>query len=218
MDFKFGGQPRCSLNMKVLDIDTMLSEEERLPCTFTCAARNLGHLDNTGIAKDLPMETRVDIPLWLSRTLAAKNMVTIEFPKHYGIKMREEMRAGAEAVDLRAFSQYFFEVGCKLVEMNIGSSDLTREDLRNTLRVAFLGERYRKLTMNSLAQGLFDDAADYSQTLTRAELNLFVSGLHAAKNIHQWRSIDSGILQKASVLGRRSASGGQGGGADKRRR
>ena len=204
--------------MRELDIDTMLSEEERLPCTFLCDARNLGHLDNTGVDKDLPAETRVDIPLWLSRTLASKNMVTIEFPKHYGIKMREEIRAGAEAIDLRAFSQYFFEVGCKLVDMRVGSSELTREDLRDTMRAAFLGERYRKLTMNALAQGLFDDAADYSQTLTSAELNLFVQGLNAAKNIHQWRSLDSGILQKASVLGRRSASGPQGGNAEKRRK
>ena len=45
-------------------------------------------------------------------------------------------------------------------------------------------------------QGLFDDAAEYSQTLTSAELNLFVQGLNAAKNIHQWRSMDSGILQR----------------------
>ena len=189
--------------MRELEIDTMLSEEERLPCTFLYDAKNLGHLDNTGIDKDLPAETRVDLPLWLSRTFSECNMVTIEFPKHYGIKMREEMRAGLEAIDLRAFSQYFFEVGCKLVDMKIGSSDLTREDLRDTLRTAFLGERYRKLTMNALAQGLFDDAAEYSQTLTSAELNLFVQGLNAAKNIHQWRSMDSGILQKATVLGKK---------------
>ena len=102
--------------------------------------------------------------------------------------------------------------------MKIGSSDLTREDLRDTLRTAFLGERYRKLTMNALAQGLFDDAAEYSQTLTSAELNLFVQGLNAAKNIHQWRSMDSGILQKATVLGRRSATSQQAGSADKRRK
>ena len=141
--------------MRELEIDTM-SEEERLPCTFLYDAKNLGHLDNTGIDKDLPAETRVDLPLWLSRPLASSNMVTIEFPKHYGIKMSgRKMRAGVEAIDLRAFSQYFFEVGCKLVDMKIGSSDLTREDLRDTLRTAFLGEsRYRKLTMNALYTGI----------------------------------------------------------------
>jgi GINS complex subunit 3 len=203
--------------MRELDVDVILSEEERLPCTFLTDATNLGHLDNTIVEKDLPAQTRVDLPLWLCRTFAKKEVVQMEFPKYYGIKMREELHAGADAVDLRAFTQYFFEVGVVLAAEMTKSDLNSRRDLMNTLRNAFTGERYRRLTMNSLAQGLFDDAADYSQTLTVAELNLFQQGLNAAKNMHQWRSLDSDILQKASVLGRRSA-GVPGGGADKRAR
>ena len=204
--------------MRELDIDVMLSEEERLPCTFLSNGANMGHLDNAIMEKDLPENTRVDLPLWLCNGFAKTSMVRMEYPKYYGTKMREELNAGAEAVDLRSFTQYFFEVGIILAVDMTSSTLKSRQDLLKTLREAFLGERYRKLTMNSLAQGLFDDAADYSQTLTVAELTLFSQGLDAAKNMHQWRSLDSDILQKASVLGRRGASGGRLHGSEKRAR
>lgn len=203
--------------MRELDIDVMLSQEERLPCTFKSDGTNMGHLDNTIMDKDLPENTRVDLPLWLCDGFTKKGMVEMEFPKYYGTKMREELHAGAEAVDLRSFTQYFFEVGI-ILAVDMTSSDVgSRNDLMQTLRNAFLGERYRRLTMNSLAQGLFDDAADYSQTLTIAELTLFQQGLDAAKNMHQWRSLDSDILQKASVLGRRATSNKQSRGEKRRR-
>lgn len=205
--------------MRELDVDVMLSEEERLPCTFLQDGANLGSLDQHVAGKDLPANTKVDLPLWLSVQFMKKNMVEMEFPKHYQRKMREELHAGAEAVDLRSFTQYFFEVGVKLAVEMTSSDESSRNDLMKTLRNAFSGGRYHNLIMHSLAQGLFDDSADYSQTLTIAELVLFQEGLNAAKNMHQWRSLESNILQKASVLGRRGASGHQSSsGGDKRTR
>ena len=203
--------------MRELDVDVILSEEERLPCTFLQDGSNLGNLDQHVVDNDLPANTKVDLPLWLSSQFMKKNMVEMEFPKHYQRKMREELHAGAEAVDLRSFTQYFFDVGIKLAVEMTSSDVASREDLMHTLRDAFSGGRYHRLIMNSLAQGLFDDSADYSQTLTIFELVLFQEGLSAAKNMHQWRSLDSNILQKASVLGRRGASGHQSTG-DKRAR
>ena len=133
-------------------------------------------------------------------------MVEIEFPKHYGQKMRHEMGAGAEKLKLRDYSYYFFDVGLQLIEMEVGASTETRTDLRDRLRGAFLGQRYHKLTMNALSQGVGDDVAEYTQSLTSSELTLFNQGYAASKDLYVWRGVDSGLLKKASVLGRRNAS------------
>ena len=132
--------------MSFLDIDEILSEEERIPCIFNIDASNLGYLDSTNNLPDLPAHSKVELPLWLASTLSDKNMIEIELPKHYGSRIREDIMAGATAVPLREYSFYYFEVGWKL-------SRLMRDaDLRKTLRTAFTGERYKALMARALAK------------------------------------------------------------------
>ena len=97
--------------MSYLDIDQILSEEERIPSTFLLEGPGLGHLDISIDSEDLPEQTRIELPLWLALTFGKKSMVNLELPKHFERKMRDEILAGAENINLREFSQYFFEVG-----------------------------------------------------------------------------------------------------------
>lgn len=132
--------------MNYLNIDEILSEEERMTCIFLIDGSGLGSLDLTNDLNDLPINSKIELPLWLSQILAEKNMIEIELPKHYGSRIREDIMAGAIAVPLREYSFYYFEVGWKL-------SRLTRDnDLRKTLRIAFTGDRYRALMAKSLAK------------------------------------------------------------------
>jgi hypothetical protein len=78
-------------------------------------------------------------------------VVKLYTPKHFGSKMREEIHAGAAAINLREYSYYFFDVGLHL------SRILVDQDLRRKLRDAFVGDRYRNLTVRSLTQGGMDD-------------------------------------------------------------
>lgn len=130
-----------------LDIDLILSEEERLPCIFLVEAAEMGHLDSSIKERNLPAGSRVELQHWLGEALSDKDMVRMEHPKHFGNKMRDEMRAGAGSVNLRDFSHYFFDVGLRLCG---ATKDV---DLGRTLRAAFLGERYKRLMVRSLAQG-----------------------------------------------------------------
>lgn len=52
----------------------------------------------------------MELPLWLARALEAKNMVRLEYPKHYAARFREDLLAGPEAVDIRDRSNFFYEV------------------------------------------------------------------------------------------------------------
>ena len=111
--------------------------------------------------------------------------------------MREEIHAGAAAINLREYSYYFFDVGLHL------SRILVDQDLRRKLRDAFVGDRYRNLTVRSLTQGGMDDISAYCQSLTSSELILFNEGIHSLQNMQQWRTTESTLLKRAPVLGRR---------------
>ena len=132
------------MKLKSLDIDTLLGEEERLPCTFLVDGADMGSLDPTLNTVDLPAKSRVSLPLWLANTLAEKQIVQMELPKHFGIRMREDIRAGPEAIRLRDFSFYFFEVGLKL-------GAVTQDhNLLMTLRQAISGDRFKAVTYHTL--------------------------------------------------------------------
>jgi GINS complex subunit 3 len=138
--------PLCKFSMSYLDIDQILCDEERIPATFLLDAPGLGHLDPSIDSEDLPENTRIELPLWLALAFGRKNMVNLELPKHFERKMRDEILAGAENINLKEFSHYFFEVGSSL------AIETKNEDLKTTLQIAFAGERFRSLMMRALSR------------------------------------------------------------------
>ncbi len=157
--------------MTYLDLDTILSEEERVPCVFQFEVAYLGFLnpnDNED-SESLPKSSKVELPVWLATSLANTNVVTIEAPKHFGTKMRDEIRAGAESINLKEFSYYFFEVGLKLCRVNQDSS------LLGALRIAFSGDRFKNLLVHCMSM-MFEDSTEFAQALTSTELKIFNIG------------------------------------------
>ena len=172
--------------MSYLDIDQILYEEERVPCVLQVDAYQMGFLDpsisntnnntnnntdnndnNNNIFDDLPENTRIELPLWL--VLALNNFVQIELPKHYNKKMRDEILAGADNINLKEFSNYFFEVGTNL------AFKLDSDDLKVSLQHAFAGSRYRSLVMHALSSWN-DDITEFAQNLTSAEYLILCKG------------------------------------------
>lgn len=132
--------------MRFLDIDLILSEDERIPCKFTVDVSDLGHLDSANEDDDLPEGSRVELPLWLAKFFAATNVVELELPKHYGSKMRDAIMAGAAPINLKDFSHYYFDVGLQL------STILKDLDLQRALRAAFSGDRFKNLLLFTLSK------------------------------------------------------------------
>ena len=131
-------------------------------------------------------------------------------PKHFGEKMYNEIRAGAEAINLREYSYYYFETGLQLAQ-TLGS-----KEMQDMLRLAFTGERYKRLMVRALANYKHDDLADYCQQLTAAEYTIFNEGAKAANDLMLWRS-QQNKLQKAPILKRRSNNSSTAGGDSSKR-
>ena len=132
--------------MRFLDIDLILSEDERIPCKFLVDAADLGYLDAANEEEDLPTDSRVELPLWLARRFSELKVVELELPKHYGSKMRDAIMAGAAPINLKDFSHYYFEVGLQL------SKILRDVDLQRALRAAFSGDRFKNLLLYTLSK------------------------------------------------------------------
>ena len=131
---------------RYLDFDSILCEEERIPCKFLLDAAHLGHLHPTVTEEYLPKETELELPLWLAASFNDRNMVEIQLPKHYRTRMRDAISAGAGSIDLREYSFYFYDVGLRLSQI------LRDDDLLRTLRRAFCGERFSDLCVHSLSR------------------------------------------------------------------
>jgi hypothetical protein len=76
-------------------------------------------------------------------------LVDIEVPRGYSKKVRDDILAGAASVKLREFSFFYFEVGMRV------SRILRDDNLIDTLRHAFCGERYQNLAKRALSRYMY---------------------------------------------------------------
>lgn len=117
------------------DIDTILAEEELIPCTTLLDMNHMAVLDPDGVhdrrrrmaasekdtttascdanakheAMILPENSRIKLPLWSIRRWAGLNFVRPQLPRHYGRKARERYDADPGDADLR----YVVYQGCR---------------------------------------------------------------------------------------------------------
>lgn len=131
--------------MRFLDIDVLLSEEEKITCSLRRDAPHLGFLDPHSRSQHLVTKSRVVIPLWLAEGMEEAQLVEVEMPKYLNSKMKEAIQAGPLAINLRSFSFHFFEMGLRLSRLPGGNH-------LKELRVALCGERYKAIIDVALAE------------------------------------------------------------------
>jgi hypothetical protein len=104
------------------DIDSILAEEELIPCTSLFEFNYLAELDPDGTHHDqrrktsdddtttgntlintnyLPENSRIKIPLWVVKGWAMQGFVRLQLPRHYSRKARERYDADPGDADLR---------------------------------------------------------------------------------------------------------------------
>jgi hypothetical protein len=73
-------------------------------------------------------------------------MISIELPKQYDRKMRDQISAGASNINLQEYSHFYFNVGMAL------AIETENADLRYTLTKAFSGDRFEALMVHALSR------------------------------------------------------------------
>ncbi|KAL3426742.1 DNA replication complex GINS protein psf-3 [Phlyctema vagabunda] len=108
--------------MSYYDIDAILTDAQKVPCTFELDIPGLGYLDNNA-GHTLKSGTRVELPLWLSEMLAvssasaSKSLVTLDLPPALAPRVMNALKADPKSVDLRALAQHFYGLGTRILEL-----------------------------------------------------------------------------------------------------
>ncbi|TPX34693.1 hypothetical protein SmJEL517_g02784 [Synchytrium microbalum] len=98
------------------DIESILADQQRVPCFFAYPVPGYGFLDGNNEA-DLPANTRVELPYWMAETLAIHNYVELDLPKFYSARVREDLQAAPTAVNIHHLCPYFYEFGIRIVNL-----------------------------------------------------------------------------------------------------
>ncbi|KAI9907670.1 hypothetical protein PsorP6_004640 [Peronosclerospora sorghi] len=181
-----------------LDIDDILAGEERLKCTFQTDVLDCGYLDPSCRDSDLPINSVVELPLWLVTTLAGRGDVTVEPPQYLTKRFRRMLKAGPSSVNLREFSTYVLAVGSQILPCVKVEEQAEIDEI---LRLCFGGERYRDI-LNNAMNALDEDTTEFTRKLTEDGKKLFEAGIRDAKDFAQWKGRNAETIKAAAVVER----------------
>ena len=93
------------------DIDSILAEEELLPCTSLFDFSHLAHLDSDLRGQSfLPEGSRLKMPVWALEKWATLGYVRLSMPRHFGRASRERLEADPAEADLRVVSELCYSL------------------------------------------------------------------------------------------------------------
>lgn len=175
------------MSASYLDIDSILSENEKVAVEIKDGATRLGFLDRRGV--HLRPRAKVDLPVWLVHSLLEKGFhasLTIKLPLFLRSGTRTHMEAHAQGLDLNTASPYYFELS-KICGELIPNEE---ENLRTTSGKV-LGERLLSM-LDHIETSEQKDVSEFVDKLTVREAKLYQEVNEHAKAIAAWKRSDGG--------------------------
>ena len=104
------------------EVDDILAESQRLPCTFNIDVPGLGYLEGSG-EPDIEKHARLELPYWMAELLAVYDIVTIQQPRAFGTRVRAALDATATSVQLRNLVPQWYALALRLAQL-LGSDEM----------------------------------------------------------------------------------------------
>ncbi|CAK7563402.1 MAG: DNA replication protein [Sporothrix epigloea] len=112
--------------MSYYDVDAILTDAEKVPCTIEIDVPGLGYLDQTP-SHTLKAGTRLQLPLWLAEMLALANnnassadaqpFLTLNLPHALRHDVLRALKADPRAVPLRDQSAHFYALATRMLDL-----------------------------------------------------------------------------------------------------
>eukprot|EP00326_Haptolina_ericina_P014370 CAMPEP_0181210576 /NCGR_PEP_ID=MMETSP1096-20121128/23308_1 /TAXON_ID=156174 ORGANISM="Chrysochromulina ericina, Strain CCMP281" /NCGR_SAMPLE_ID=MMETSP1096 /ASSEMBLY_ACC=CAM_ASM_000453 /LENGTH=194 /DNA_ID=CAMNT_0023301883 /DNA_START=21 /DNA_END=605 /DNA_ORIENTATION=+ len=179
-----------------MDIDELLKSEQMLPCTILHEAPHLAWLDPTA-RQTLPLEAESKLSL-LVESLQKRGHLELQMPEFYGNAYRQALRADAPHLDLRAQSDYYFDIGIHLSQILPGQTQL-KQQLLDGFSARFHGMIGASLNASNLI-----DSSTINQKLCLRERAISDGGRAAARDFSKWRAEKAKIEQSSLIRRKRS--------------
>ncbi|KAF2089334.1 DNA replication complex GINS protein PSF3 [Saccharata proteae CBS 121410] len=170
--------------MSYYDIDAILTDAQKVPCTFELTVPGLGYLDGN-IGQDMKQGTKVELPLWLGEMLAVSapsttsTMATLDLPTALSARVINALKADPRTVDIRALAPHFYALGARMLEL------FEEEEMGEVLSETFKSRAkvIADQAHNPRAQG---EGADFLRGLDESERQLFRAAHDSAKDVRTW--------------------------------
>ncbi|KAJ4291244.1 DNA replication protein [Collariella sp. IMI 366227] len=189
--------------MSYYDIDSILTDAEKIPCTFQLELPDLGYLDNTP-TQPLKSGTKVSLPLWLAEMLAiantgdieGKSFVTFDLPSALGNDVIQALKADPRAVPLRDQSAHFYGLATHMMELSeeqelaavLRKTFVTRasEIALHARKVGGVGHKGKGAAEEGSNLGIGGAGEDFLRGLEDWERKLFRKAHDGAKSGKEW--------------------------------
>ena len=114
-----------SYNPDYFSLHDILAEQERIPVTTNEDLPKLGFLDPSTSALNgtLNKGTKLELPLWMAKSLKARNRAQLRMPPNFSDKKRQIVAADPDAVNLHQYGPHFYESGSCIANFSYVSNE-----------------------------------------------------------------------------------------------
>ncbi|KAF4312465.1 DNA replication complex GINS protein PSF3 [Botryosphaeria dothidea] len=167
------------------DIDAILTDSQKVPCTFELTVPGLGYLDGNA-GQDMKQGTKVELPLWLGEMLAVSapaantSMATLDLPVALSARVMNALKADPRMVDLRALAPHFYALGARMLEL------FEEEEMGEILADSFKSRAKVIADQAHNPRGALGEGADFMRGLDENERQLFRAAHDSAKAVRTW--------------------------------
>ncbi|KAH9981868.1 hypothetical protein BJV74DRAFT_853472 [Russula compacta] len=175
-------------------IDSILSENQKIQCTFKVDIPDMGHLDG-GHERDIKAQSKVQLPLWLAFILIYSDYADFAIPPSFSSRVRNALNAEAKSVRLSALvgaGGLWYGFG-KIIMQLLGEvpanemSELLSKTFRSRL-VEVIDQAQHFAALGPAGGGVQsgDAALMFREGLEVTERELFLLAQESAKKTKQW--------------------------------
>ncbi|QIW98700.1 hypothetical protein AMS68_004218 [Peltaster fructicola] len=171
--------------MAYYDLNSILTDAQKVPCTFELSVPGLGYLGgNTGA--DVDQGNKLELPLWLGEMLAVSkptgdtSLASMDMPAALGQRVINALKADPKSVQLRAQAQHFYALGARMLELF--EDDEVVEVLIDTFkkRTAEIADKA------SNTRNVQSDGNDFVMGLDETERQLFRAAHDGGHAVKKW--------------------------------
>lgn len=186
------------------DIDAICAGEVLAPAKIVSGMTGCGTVvDPSSDSNELAPGTVVDMPVWLIKSLAHRNMVQPQLPIYYGNKMRRKMKAGAGCEELKVRCPLYYTVAKELhaaMQATLTADETFPAFIINTIR-----KRYKELLVKAPVVDTSHEANQIQNKLSVEEMQLFVAAREATAAHAAWVDPNShrAMFNRAASLKRK---------------
>ncbi|KAI7872835.1 hypothetical protein BDF14DRAFT_1749232 [Spinellus fusiger] len=182
-------------NDEYYDIDSILAENIKIPCTLN---HDFGpNVNLSGLGTESKKASHLELPFWMAKPMAqltlpstGENLIALAIPRSYGRRIRNNLNASPTHVDLHSACPYFYLFGTKLV-------DTVLDDTLGPLMQKTYKARLREIMDHSQTGAVAGQ--EFIQKLDETEKELYKLGLDSANQLRQWETRSSNPLRQVDI-------------------